>query len=296
MFGNYARTFRPDTATGRNLLGESTTVRLGKGLEGGARLELLEGRVYVSASAYDITQTGQNKGVGPVVNAINAIWDDPVLNARDPSYAGNATTGGTNESQTLHATGYEIEIWTNLTPSWTLLAGYGNNNNEVGETDVATLGYLAVHQPEWGRLAAADSAVAASIRPQLTIIDDYKRDAVPGAARGRSYKLNANLFTRYTFKDGAAKGFLVGFGMFYRSPSVLNSTIQNGVARTLRGSSKIEFDGRLGYNYRIGSKVRARTQLNIRNLFDKEYYDEVNFAATRYAAPRSYSLTTSLTF
>ena len=296
LFGNYAKTFRADTATGRNLLGESTTVRLGEGLEGGARVELLQGRLFASASIYDITQTGQNKSVAPTVNAINAIWGDPVINAKDPTSARNATTGGTNESQTLHATGYELEVWTNLTPSWTLLAGYGNNDNKVGETDVATLGYLKTYLPQWQRLAAADPAVATSINPQLTIINDYIRDAVVGAARGRSYKHNANFFTRYTFREGPLKGLLVGGGMSYRSGSVLNSSIQNGVPINLFGSSKLEWEGLLGYSYRLGSKIRARTQLNIRNLFDKEYYDEVNFAATRYAAPRSFSLTTTLSF
>lgn len=64
----------------------------------------------------------------------------------------------------------------------------------------------------------------------------------------------------------------------------------------LYGASKLEWEGLVGYSYRLGSQLRARTQLNIRNLFDKKYYDEVNFAATRYAAPRSFSLTTTLSF
>lgn len=124
------------------------------------RVELLEGRFYLTASAYDITQTGQNHSVAGVATAMNGIWTDPVLNTLNPTYASRALTGGTNESQTLHATGYEVEVQANLTPAWTLTAGYGNNINRVGEQDVSTLRYVNANLPEWERLAASHAASA----------------------------------------------------------------------------------------------------------------------------------------
>jgi outer membrane receptor protein involved in Fe transport len=50
------------------------------------------------------------------------------------------------------------------------------------------------------------------------------------------------------------------------------------------------------YAFRLGDRYRGRVQLNIRNLLDRRRYEEINLSQTRYEAPRSYSLTTSLSF
>jgi outer membrane receptor for monomeric catechols len=50
------------------------------------------------------------------------------------------------------------------------------------------------------------------------------------------------------------------------------------------------------YSFRFSAKVRGRLQLNIRNLLDRRRYEEVNLSQTRYEAPRSLSLTTTLSF
>ena len=296
VFFNYAKTFRAPGTTGTNPLGESTTLRQGEGREGGVRLELLEGRFYLTTSAYDITQTGQNHSVAAVATAINGIWNDPILNSLNPTYADKVLTGGTSESQTLHATGYEIELSANLTPAWTLTAGYGNNINRVGETEVGTLGYVHANLPEWERLAAANPLLAASINAEIAAVHDYLLEAVPGLVRGRSYRDTVNLFTRYNFREGRLKGVTIGGGMSYRSPAALNSQMNSGVVTTLWGSIITEYEAMAAYSFRFSAKVRGRLQLNIRNLLDRRRYEEVNLSQTRYEAPRSLSLTTTLSF
>jgi outer membrane receptor protein involved in Fe transport len=296
VFFNFAKTFRAPGTTGTNPLGESTTLRLGEGREGGMRVELLEGRFYLTASAYDITQTGQNHSVAGVLTAMNSIWTDPVLNTLNPTFANRALTGGSNESQTLHATGYEIEAQANLTPAWTLTAGYGNNINRVGEQDVGTLGYVRANLPEWERLAASNPAVGASIAAEIAAIYDYIRDAAPGLVRGRSYRDTVNLFTRYSFRAGKLRGLTVGGGMSYRGPAALNSQMINGNVVTLWGSVFTEYEAMAAYAFRLGDRYRGRVQLNIRNLLDRQRYEEVNLSQTRYEAPRSYSLNTTLSF
>jgi outer membrane receptor protein involved in Fe transport len=296
VFFNFAKTFRAPGTTGTNPLGESTTLRLGEGREGGVRVELLEGRFYLTASAYDITQTGQNHSVAGALNAMNGIWNDPVLNTLNPTFANRALTGGNNESQTLHATGYEIELQANLTPAWTLTAGYGNNINRVSEQDVSTLRYVRANLPEWERLAASNPAVGASIAAEIAAIYDFIRDAAPGLVRGRSYRDTVNLFTRYTFRAGKLRGLTVGGGMHYRGPAALNSQMIAGNVVTLWGSPFAEAEAMAAYAFRLGDRYRGRVQLNVRNLFDRRRYEEVNLSQTRYEAPRSYSLTTSLSF
>ena len=296
VFYNYAKTFRAPGTTGTNPLGESTTLRLGEGREGGVRVELLEGRFYLTASAYDITQTGQNHSVAGVFNAMNGIWTDPALNTLNPTYASRALTGGTNESQTLNATGYEIEVQANLTPAWTLTAGYGNNINRVGEQDVSTLRYVNANLPEWERLAAANAAVGASIAAEIGAIYDFIRDAAPGLVRGRSNRDTVNLFTRYAFRSGKLRGLTVGGGMNYRSPAALNSQMINGNVVTIWGSIITEYEAMASYAFKLGDRYRGRVQLNVRNLLDRQRYEELTLAQTRYQAPRSLSLTTSVAF
>lgn len=296
IFYNFAKTFRAPGTTGTNPLGQSTTLRLGEGREGGVRVELLEGRFYLTASAYDITQTGQNHSVAGALTAINGIWTDPALNTLNATYANRALTGGTSESQTLHATGYEIEVQANLTPAWTLTAGYGNNINRVSEQDVGTLGYVRANLPEWERLAASNPAVGASIAAEIAAIYDYIRDAAPGLVRGRSYRDAVNLFTRYSFRAGNLRGLTVGGGMSYRGPAALNSQMINGRVVTLWGSPFAEAEAMAAYAFRLSDRYRGRVQLNVRNLLDRRRYEEITLSQTRYEAPRSYSLTTSLSF
>ena len=296
FFGNFAQTFRAPGTTATNPLGESVTVRQGEGKEAGLRLELLEGRFYLTTSAYDITQTGQNHSVAAVATAINGIWSDPVLNGINPTYANRVLTGGTTESQTLHATGYEIELLANLTPAWSLTAGYGNNINRVGETDVGTLRYVHANLPEWERLAGSNPQVAASINAEIAAVHDYLLDAVPGLVRGRSNRDTVNLFTRYNFRDGPLKGLTIGGGMNYRSPAALNSQMVNHVVVTILGSVITEYEAMAAYAFRVNQKVRGRVQLNVRNLLDRQRYEELGLAQTRYEAPRSFSLTTTLSF
>ncbi len=296
LFANYAKTFRAPSTTGTNPVGESTTLRLGEGKEAGMRVELLEGRFYLTTSAYDITQTGQNHSVAEVATAMNAIWTDPVLNSIDPSYANKALTGGNSESQTLHATGYEIEVQANLTPAWTLTAGYGNNINRVGETDVGTLRYVHANLPAWEKLAAGNPQIAASINAELAAIHDYLLDAVPGLVRGRSYRDTVNLFTRYNFREGALKGFTIGGGMSYRGPAALNSRMVAGNVVTLWGSPIVEYEAMAAYSFRLTDRLRGRVQLNVRNLLDRQRYEEVNLSQTRYEAPRSFSVTSTVSF
>ncbi|MEN9635955.1 MAG: hypothetical protein RL077_4359 [Verrucomicrobiota bacterium] len=296
FFGNFAQTFRAPGTTATNPLGDSVTIRKGEGKEAGLRLELLDGRFYLTTSAYDITQTGQNHSVAAVATAINGIWTDPVLNGINPTYANKVLTGGTNESQTLHATGYEIELLANLTPAWSLTAGYGNNINRVGETDMGTLRYVYANLAEWERLAASNPLVAASINAEIAGVRDFLLDAVPGLVRGRSNRDTVNLFTRYNFRDGPLKGFTFGCGMNYRSPAALNSQMVNHVVVTILGSVITEYEAMAAYNFRYSPKLRGRVQLNVRNLLDRQRYEELGLAQTRYEAPRSFSLTSSLSF
>jgi outer membrane receptor for ferric coprogen and ferric-rhodotorulic acid len=119
---------------------------------------------------------------------------------------------------------------------------------------------------------------------------------VGGLVRGRSNRDTVNLFTRYNFRDGRLKGFTVGGGMNYRSPAALNSQFVNGAVSTIWGSIITEYEAMAAYSFKIGAQYRARVQLNIRNLLNRQRYEELTLAQTKYEAPRSFTVTGSVAF
>jgi outer membrane receptor for ferric coprogen and ferric-rhodotorulic acid len=161
---------------------------------------------------------------------------------------------------------------------------------------MGTLRYVYANLAEWERLAASNPLVAASINAEIAGVRDFLLDAVPGLVRGRSNRDTVNLFTRYNFRDGPLKGFTFGCGMNYRSPAALNSQMVNHVVVTILGSVITEYEAMAAYNFRYSPKLRGRVQLNVRNLLDRQRYEELGLAQTRYEAPRSFSLTSSLSF
>ncbi len=118
----------------------------------------------------------------------------------------------------------------------------------------------------------------------------------PGLVRNRSNRNTVNLFTRYNFRDGPLKGFTFGGGMNYRSPAALNSQMVNHVVAPILGSVITAYEAMAASSFRSSPKLRGRFQLNVRNLLDRQRYEELGLAQTRYEAPRSFSLTRSLSF
>jgi len=84
--------------------------------------------------------------------------------------------------------------------------------------------------------------------------------------------------------------------MNYRSPAALNSQMINGNVVTIWGSIITEYEAMASYAFKLGDRYRGRVQLNVRNLLDRQRYEELTLAQTRYQAPRSLSLTTSVAF
>ncbi|HEX8371584.1 MAG TPA: TonB-dependent siderophore receptor [Chthoniobacterales bacterium] len=121
------------------------------------------------------------------------------------------------------ARGFEFEAKGTPLPGWDIAAGYTYLDAEVTESTTDPIGLPLVDAPEH----------------------------------------QASLFTRYEFQSGWAKGFYVGYGVYYvdeRRSSFANPTFNL--------PSHVRHDAHVGWR-----NDHWRVQANVENLFDEEYYE-----------------------
>lgn len=288
FFANHGESFRP-LGFGATLLDNSPVgSRLGRGLEGGVRFDLRDGKFYVQASAYDITQTNRVYTLATAVTtAINTLWG-----AVDAS----KQVTGTADRQNLATQGYEIEAWMNLVPGWTLTAGWGWSDARVSSIADYTRSYLTENTPVWKSYVAANPSSAGQLNPQLATLDNFMATVVPGTRPEGSYRQSFSLFTKYIVPSGRLKNLSVGLGASYNSGSVRYNTVAAGVVTPVYGESSAVLNALIGYERRLNAKVRWSIGLNIQNLLDREYLLETSRTQVTYAEPRTWSLTNTFSF
>ncbi len=288
FFANHGESFRP-LGFGVTLLDNSPVgSRLGRGDEAGVRLDLREGKFYVQASAYDITQTNRVYTLDTAVTtAINALWG-----AVDVS----KQVTGTADRQSLSTKGYEIEAWLNVVPGWTLIAGWGWSDAEVSEIADFTRSYITTNMPAWKGYVAANPSSAGQLNPQIATLDNFLATVVPGTRPEGSYRQSFSLFSKYVVPSGRFRNFSFGLGASYNSGSVRFNTVSAGVVTPVYGESYTVLNGLLGHERRLSSGVRWSIGLNFQNLLDHEYFLETSRTQVTYGEPRSWSLTNTFSF
>jgi outer membrane receptor protein involved in Fe transport/sugar lactone lactonase YvrE len=304
LFFNYSESFRPANQAVINIEGRPPGPRLGSGKEAGVRLSLLDDRVYVSASVFDIFQRNyvldfRQASINPVTS-IQAIWRDDQIALIDSDYINNELPGGANSDiETNRGRGFEVEVFTNITPNWTLQAGYGFVDNETVETAVMTRAYIERNMEGWEAMAAADPAIEASIRPEINTLKEFMAVQIPGSKSLRSNRHSANLFTKYNFKSGWLKGFSIGGGFNYRSPSIIyNQLVDDKVQPFYSNSSTlVNLMARYSFQTRLaGARTWWSVSLNVNNALNQIYFRQTTLNQARYGDPRSWALTTTVSF
>ena len=145
----------------------------------------------------------------------------------------------------------------------------------------------------------------------------------------RGVKGTGNIFTDYTFREGAFKNFRLGLGVNYRGKEVIGyrggDTIRTGPTTVIddpavdatnpvyRKAYSL-WTGVLGYSFRPTPKVNVKLDLRVSNLFNEDmllYYTTTQRppggditnpqrVATpsqfSFITPRNYSLTATFTF
>lgn len=159
------------------------------------------------------------------------------------------------------------------------------------------------------------------------------RNFVIGERQTTSAPVTANLFTDYTFREGTLKGFKAGFGMNYRGQRVVGyrggdsivnpaNPVQSIDDPAVDGYTTVEAPGAtlytltLGYSWKLKGGQRIAVDFRINNLLDEDdviWTDttstlrpkggdftsparETVYAPYAYQVPRSFSITTRVTF
>jgi outer membrane receptor for ferric coprogen and ferric-rhodotorulic acid len=228
-------------STDKNSFGTQMPPVVGSSYEGGLKLDVLNGRISGTVSAYRITQTGGGKQVGNVENRNTARWDTmtpaerlanfPNQTRDDLFKAGDVVAAGKQRS-----TGVEADLVVQATPSWQILLTYANNDVKSIASPLAS---------DIGR------STAGHIRQQFAMLH------------------------KYTFTEGELKGLYVGLG-YQRAGKALQDYLgANGTPRNNPATNFLEaFAGYrvkyMGYNTMI--------QFNAKNLTKQD--DFVGWKAT----------------
>jgi outer membrane receptor for ferric coprogen and ferric-rhodotorulic acid/sugar lactone lactonase YvrE len=300
LFFNYSESFRPANQAVINIEGKPPGPRLGSGKEAGVRVNLLNDRIYISASVFDILQENyvldfRQASINPITS-IQAIWRDDQIALIDPEYKNNELPGGANcDLETNRGRGFEVEVFTNITQNWTLQAGYGFVDNETIETAVMTRAYVERNMDGWEAMAVADPAIEASIRPSINTLREFMAVQIPGSKSLRSNRHSANLFTKYNFKSGWLRGFSLGGGFNYRSPSIIYNQLVDGKVTPFHSNSSTLVNLMARYSFRVKGAWWSLS-LNINNALNQIYYRQTTLNQARHGDPRSWTLATTVSF
>ncbi len=298
----------------------------------GARMSLLDNRVYVAVTYFE-TAADNDSATGTLVAAteVNKIWSTLNLaGVKDASgQVVSATTENTNTQTFSSASqGWEAEATANLTPNWRVLFSY--SNTETVQTNIAPemVAYLDSIKPFWleadrGRLLLDGSGLAPVARDNDGLVEtvaeqvdfiDQRVNENKTLAEGRSpigqVKHKVRFLSNYDFTDGVLKGITVGGGVRYDSRPVIGfeQTLDgsgNLVKSITLGADQIFFDANIAYRRNLrfgGAKIAWSLQLNIDNLLDNDAYvtRRVNSAGSvtnyQFNAPRSWILTSRFSF
>lgn len=271
LVGNYSESFRP-TGNEIDIFGKPMDPVKAKGEEAGIRLELLQGKLAVTGTVFDINIKNNRGNVSQAVrNEINNMFGN---------IAESTSLGSAGDTTSRRSKGYEFEASVNLTQNWSLTANY--SHVDLSDTDV----YPRV-RPLWERAQTENRPL--TDYPNLNTLLSNAVENSTWVAPERDKIINA--FTRYTFTRGPLKNLKIGGGVNYRSPAYLSR-----IAGQFYFSPSSTFvNGLIGYRLKFAKRA-IDLQLNINNLTDKDTYTSYGLNTAQWTAPREYRFSASTKF
>ncbi len=295
--------------------------------DAGFMLNLLDGKVFVRATAYRTRETNvTNGGLSPQPGGIaipnRDILDTLLANGRiaqDEYDLHEINTGGNivGMADTV-SRGYELSLAVNPTRSLTGLLSFSYTDSKRSNLVPEFEGWYERESAFWHRTAGAgtlaNAASGVSIDGNAAIIVSNMavfRDALSFGYGKRPYKATAT--GRYTFVEGRLKGTFVGGGLRWQSKALIGREIVGvdavGNTRfggTYYGSDDFKADAFLGYRRKVAMGRRNAEltfQLNVTNLTDEAIVQPLRYNNFRSGysrvllnAPRQFKLSTILTF
>ena len=256
-----------------------------KGLDFGVKLNLFDGKLYATAGYYttkvkhatdwgnvqSFASDRNTKILGALVNA------GLITTAEQTSRLINAN----GYMQDRDSKGWEFQLIANPTKNWRLSANFSINDvigkNSMAEVkawaDTNSAYWLAKAAPQGGAAFLTGNPWDAwdTLGNQIGWMNGSINEVVglDGKEVRGQRRYGANLYTKYTFTEGALKGFSIGGGGRYQSANILGyyySAIREGKTLVLADAS-------IGYGMKadfIKKDAWLDFQINVNNLFDTD--------------------------
>lgn len=303
----------------------------GKSDDYGFMLNLLEGKIFLRATAFQTAQNkasggtfaiGLNSGENNVVAPSTRILDTLLANNRITAaqYAEHLIGDEANLTGTsdVKNNGYELSTWFNLTKNFTSVLNFSYTKTDRSSIVPEFEGWLERENTFWHSTPGAGGLVNATSGSTI----DQEVEALKRVMAGvrefygfgygeRPYK--ANVSGRYAFTEGRLKGAFIGGGARWASKPKLGRALLGRTAEGLRilgdtfyGPEDFKMDAFIGYRRKVslGKLASELTlQLNVTNLTDEDELMPLRYNANQsgYARallyePRKFRLTAGLAF
>ncbi len=275
LTGGYFESSQFSDNYGTDLTGAALLPLTGEGHDFSARLHLLGGRVELSATRFATKQENLNSAVDSTVrDELNPLLARPFSNLID--------------YRDLTSTGWEYEVLVNLTKNWTVLARCSNSAAEYTR-----------FFPLLGRFLteARTTAQARGANPNDATALTREYLAEQDGSVAVTKRANASVTTRYSFTEGALRGFSIGAAARYtrgKPRAVLNIAGVEVLPETTTDDTVL-VNPFIAYRRKWG-RYNWTAQLNVNNVFDLKSDQGNSWRWPRYTEPRQFVSTVTLGF
>lgn len=277
---NYAQSFRISVGQGAATFnsGELSGIPVGEGTDYSARFSLFpdsSGRARLELNVVHYKNFTPNARYA--VPGVTQLLRDE-LTAIFPTTFDPTATG---DYQTTLSRGDEVQAIANLTRNWRLTASYATS--KVVNTDRVPI-----------LKSLRDQAKA--LNKPTPILNDLLLTIPEGVPNGGYTKARGNFFSRYQFSEGALRGFAVGGGGNWRLRTYRGTVNYSGLASSptinMWSPAYTVYTVYVSYNRKIANRPTT-FQLNVDNVFDKEYYRSAAIGSGSWGDPRTFKFSMS---
>lgn len=263
LYGNYGESLSLNVTAGQAGLIPGIVIPSPKGFgeDYGLRWLFLDGRIESNWTYY------QNHRMAGAAIPANVTQNElaVLFNDINPS---------ATDTQNVTAKGIEFDTVLNVTRNWRLLWNY--SSNDLSNTDR----YPALISV-WQRAKSQNFATP--------LTDAFLATVPEGTPSAGFTKVRSNLVTQYRFDKGPLDRFMIGASAQYRKETYRANFDLNrdGVAEQLWTPGYTVANLMMGYRARILNRW-VDFNLNINNLFDKNYFRATSLSTGAVGAPRDF--------
>lgn len=293
----------------------------GRSRDYGLKFDLLDRRVYLTATYFETSAKKNVSFTGVRGGDINPIWSS--LNEAGVLAANGKTldqvqTDTTVNTYDVDSTGVELEVIANLTENWRLFANF--STAEVVQTDIGRemRDYIAANLPFWsanGRVPFVGTVGSVqTVADYLRVLEQQvvtEFDLPDGQLLRGQAKQRGTLRSTYRFEQGPLAGLSVGGGLRYEGKAVIafSSTVDPTTRQIVktgayRGAQTFA-DLNFGYRTKatlFGRKTNWTFQLNVNNALDNDDLVPLviapggRYVSYRFPTPREFIFSARMTF